>query len=69
MRNSRQYVFLFSVLLLMMPGCASKKEIPAEEIRERSDRAFDELRREESQKKGNPTEGKGDTIRPCAQCD
>jgi len=53
----------------MMPGCAGKKEIPAEEIRERSDRAFDELRREESQKKGNPTEGKGDTIRPSAQSD
>ena len=69
MRKTKKYVFLFLILFLMMPGCASKKEIPAEEIRERSDRAFDELRQEESQKKAFPTEGKGDTIRPSAQSD
>jgi len=69
MRKTKKYVFLFLIFFLMMPGCAGKKEIPAEEIRERSDRAFDELRREESQKKAFPTEGKGDTIRPSAQSD
>jgi len=69
MRKTKKYVFLFLILFLMMPGCAGKKEIPAEEIRERSDRAFDELRQEESQKKAFPPEGKGDTIRPSTQSD
>jgi len=53
----------------MMPGCAGKKEIPADEIRGRADRAFDELRSEETGKKAFPTEDKGDTIRPSAQTD
>ena len=69
MRNSRQYILLFLILLLMMPGCASKKEIPAEEIRDRADRAFDELKREERQNKAFPTEGKRDTMRPSARSD
>jgi len=68
MRKSKHYL-LFLVFFLMMPGCASKEEIPAQEIRGRADRAFDELRREERQKKAFPTEGKEDTIRPSAQSD
>ena len=69
MRKSKHYVLLFIVLFLMMPGCASKEKIPAEEIRGRADRAFDELRREERQKKALPTEGKEEAIRPSAQSD
>jgi len=66
MKKTNHYVFLFIALFLMMPGCAGKERIPAEEIRGRADRAFDELKREERQEKALPPEGKGDTISPSA---
>jgi hypothetical protein len=60
MKKIGQYVFPFLILLLMTAGCASKEKVSTEGIRERADRAFDELRAEE---------GKGDVIRPSAQSD
>ena len=69
MGKSKYCVLLFLVLFLMMPGCASKEKVPAEEIRGRADRAFDELRREERQKNTSHAEAKEDRIRPSAQSD
>jgi hypothetical protein len=69
MRKSNQYGFLFLIFLLMMTGCAGKKEAPGEGIRERADRAFDELRREEGQEKAFPKEDRGGAIRPSDQSD
>ena len=69
MRKRKHYVLLFVVLFLMMPGCAGKKEIPVEDIRGRADQAFDELRREEAQKKAFPKDDKGGEIRPSDQSD
>jgi hypothetical protein len=54
MRRGRIWVHLIIISYLMIPGCATptKKEIPTEEIRGRADRAFGELRREETKEEG-----------------
>ncbi|HUU39768.1 MAG TPA: LPP20 family lipoprotein, partial [Desulfatiglandales bacterium] len=69
MVKNRHYVSLFIVLFLMVAGCAGKKkEIPTEEIRARADRAFDDLRAEESGgSKALPQENKGSELKPPVQ--
>jgi len=60
-------VALFSYLailsLILAAGCAPKKQIPAEEIRGRADRAFEDLEKEEAGGKSTP-EGGGSSVRP-----
>jgi hypothetical protein len=46
--NACFYVFIFVTALGM--GCASQSEIPTDEIRERADRAFDDVKAEEGEK-------------------
>lgn len=58
MGKKRYYVFPSLLLLLIVAGCATKEKIPTDAIRERADRAFDELKAEE---------GKGATIRSSAE--
>ena len=58
MRKIRRYFLLVLILSLVMPGCASKQEIATEGIRERADRAFDDLRAEETGEKAPPRERK-----------
>jgi hypothetical protein len=50
MRRSGNYLIIFCFLCFIVIGCATeaKKEIPTEEIRGRADRAFDELKSEET---------------------
>lgn len=56
--------YLMLIVFFIMAGCAPiKQEIPTEEIRGRADRAFDELQKEETGKKGIPEGDKG-SIRP-----
>ena len=62
MRGIRQYLLLVLILPLMMIGCASKQEIPTEAIRERADRAFDDLRAEETGEKAPPRERKKPSV-------
>ncbi len=62
MRGIRQYLLLVLILPLVMIGCASKQEIPAEAIRERADRAFDDLRAEETGGKAPPRERKKPSV-------
>ncbi len=62
MRGIRQYLLLGLILPLVMMGCASKQEIPAEAIRERADRAFDDLRAEETGEKAPPRERKKPSV-------
>ncbi|MEE8300671.1 MAG: LPP20 family lipoprotein, partial [Desulfatiglandales bacterium] len=62
MRGIRQYLLLVLILPLVMIGCASKQEIPAEAIRERADRAFDDLRAEETGEKAPPRERKKPSV-------
>jgi hypothetical protein len=63
MRGITQYLLLVLILPLVMMGCASKQEIPAEEIRERADRAFDDLRAEETGGKAPPRERKKPSVK------
>jgi len=58
MRRSGNYLILFCFLSLIVMGCATeaKKEIPTEEIRGRADRAFDDLKSEETGVKTFPKE-------------
>lgn len=62
MRGIRQYLLLVLILPLVMIGCASKQEIPTEAIRERADRAFDDLRAEETGEKALPRERKKPSV-------
>jgi hypothetical protein len=62
MRGIRQYLLLVLILPLVMIGCASKQEIPTEAIRERADRAFDDLRAEETGEKAPPRERKKPSV-------
>lgn len=62
MRGIRQYLLLVLILPFLMIGCASKQEIPAEAIRERTDRAFDDLRAEETGEKALPRERKKPSV-------
>jgi hypothetical protein len=62
MRGMRQYLLLVLILPLVMIGCASKQELPTEGIRERADRAFDDLRAEETGEKAPPREGKRTSV-------
>ncbi len=62
MRGIRQYLLLVLILPLVMIGCASKQEMPTEAIRERADRAFDDLRAEETGGKAPPRERKKPSV-------
>ena len=53
MRRAKIVMYLIIIPFIMVAGCApTKQEIPAEEIRGRADRAFDELKKEETGEKG-----------------
>ena len=67
MRRIKQNTFVFVVLFLLITGCASEKKIPADDIRGRADRAFGELRSEETGNKAYPREDKTDAIQPSVQ--
>jgi hypothetical protein len=63
MRRSGNYLILFCLLSFIVIGCATeaKKEIPTEEIRGRADRAFDDLKSEETGVKTFPKEERAGT--------
>jgi hypothetical protein len=64
MGKRKRYFLLFLGMAFMVAGCASKPPeptIPTEEIRERADRAFEDVKSEETKDKGSP--------RPSAQSD
>jgi hypothetical protein len=64
MEKSKRYFLLFLGMFLIMTGCASKPpepRIPTEKIRERADRAFEDVKSEETKDKALP--------RPSAQSD
>ncbi|MBW2342024.1 MAG: LPP20 family lipoprotein [Deltaproteobacteria bacterium] len=67
MRGIRQNTLVFVVLFLLITGCASEKKIPADNIRGRADRAFGELRSEETGSKAYPRQEKRAAIRPSVQ--
>ncbi len=53
MRRAKIVVYLIIISFVMVAGCApTKQEIPTEEIRGRADRAFEELKKEETGEKG-----------------
>lgn len=47
----RPGLLVLSIAVLILAGCASRSKIPEEEIRGRADRAFDDLKAEETQQK------------------
>jgi len=64
MEKTKRYFLLFLGMFLIMTGCASKPpepRIPTEKIRERADRAFEDVKSEETKDKALP--------RPSAQSD
>jgi len=67
MRRIKQNTFVFVVLFLLITGCASEKKIPADDIRGRADRAFGELKSEETGEKAFPREDERDAIQPSVQ--
>jgi len=67
MRRIKQNTFVFVVLFLLITGCASEKKIPADDIRGRADRAFGELKSEETGEKVYPREDERDAIQPSVQ--
>lgn len=59
LRQSSPAILLLSIAVLILAGCASRSKIPEEEIRGRADRAFDDLKAEETQQKiGSSKESK-----------
>lgn len=60
MREIRIYVSLVLFFLIMIAGCAAKKEIPTEAIQGRAEHAFDELKSEETGGKAFPKEKRGE---------
>ncbi len=64
MEKSKRYFLLFLGMFLIVTGCASKPpepRLPTEKIRERADRAFEDVKSEETKDKALP--------RPSAQSD
>ena len=62
MKRTDMLVYLVLIFAIMAAGCAHKKqEIPADEIRGRADRAFDELQKEETGKGGSPEADRSST--------
>ncbi len=64
MEKTKRYFLLFLGMFLIVTGCASKPpepRIPTEKIRERADRAFEDVKSEETKNKALP--------RPSAQSD
>lgn len=63
-QSMRSLNVVFFWLSIMAAGCASQQPtIPAEEIRGRANRAFDELKAEEAQHKAFPRETTGEPIK------
>lgn len=60
MREIRIYVSLVIFFLILIAGCAAKKEIPTEAIQGRAEHAFDELKSEETGGKASPEEKRGE---------
>lgn len=60
MRETRIYVSLVIFFVIMIAGCAAKKEIPAEAIQGRAEHAFDELKSEETGGKAFPKVKRGE---------
>jgi hypothetical protein len=67
MKRMIRYPLAFLIVSFMITGCASKQEIPTDDIRERADRAFGELRAEEAGIKVPPKEETRETMRSSAQ--
>ena len=57
-------IFVLLIALFMMTGCATKQRVPSDEIRGRADRAFDDLRAEETGDKAAPREREEERVRP-----
>jgi hypothetical protein len=51
MTRTANCIFALLIALFVMTGCATEQRVPSDEIRERSDRAFDDLRAEETGEK------------------
>ena len=62
----RNCFFVLLIALLVMSGCATEKKVPSDEIRGRADRAFEDLRAEETGVKPAPRERKEERVRPQA---
>ena len=64
----RNCVFVLFIALFMMTGCTTEQRVPSDEIRGRADRAFDDLRAEETGGKAPSREGKREEkMRPSTQ--
>jgi hypothetical protein len=66
MTRTANYIFVLLIALFMMPGCATEQKVPSDEIRERADRAFEDLRAEETGVKPAPREREEERVRPAA---
>lgn len=65
MSQLKATVLCFSILSFIIAGCATEQpRIPAEEIRERANRAFDELKVEEVRDSASPLETRREDRRP-----
>lgn len=66
MTRTANCIFAVLIALFMMIGCATEQRVPSDEIRERADRAFDDLRAEETGEKPAPREREAERLRPSA---
>ncbi len=62
----RNCFFVLLIGLFAMSGCATEQRVPSDEIRERADRAFEDLRAEETGGKPAPREREEERARPSA---
>ena len=66
MTRMRNCFYVLLIALLVMSGCATEKKVPSDEIRGRADRAFEDLRAEETGVKPAPREREEERVRPPA---
>ena len=66
MTRTANCIFALLIALFVMTGCATEQRVPSDEIRERADRAFDDLRAEETGEKPAPREREEERLRPSA---
>lgn len=67
MNRIDQAMFVVLISFLLVLGCATEQRIPADDIRERADRSFDELRAEERGAKAVPREPRRQPTKPSVQ--
>jgi hypothetical protein len=66
MTRTANRIFVLLIALFLMTGCATERSVPSDEIRERADRAFDDLRAEETGEKPAPREREEERSGPSA---